>query len=76
MILRALSQGEKSVSELEKTLGLQQSRVSQQLARLRRAGLVESRHAGVNTYYRVESRQVRTIISAAYELFCERNKNR
>lgn len=76
MILRALSLGEKSVSELEHTLGLRQSRVSQQLARLRRAGLVESRHAGANTYYRLESRQVRTIIGAAYEVFCERSEKR
>ena len=74
MILRALSQGERSVSELERTLGLRQSRVSQQLARLRRAGIVQSRHGGANTYYRLDSRQVRTIIGAVYEVFCERHE--
>ena len=75
MILHALSHGEKSVSELEHLLGLRQSRVSQQLARLRRAGIVECRHAGSNTFYRLESRPVRTIIGATYQLFCQRAGN-
>ena len=40
MILCILSQGEKSVSELEEMLSLRQPTVSQQLARLRADGLV------------------------------------
>jgi hypothetical protein len=37
---------------------------------------VENRHAGAHTYYRLESRQVRAIIGATYELLCERHDKR
>ena len=71
-ILCALSLGEKCVSELEQNLELSQSTVSQELARLRRAGLVVGRHAGANVYYRLVNRHVATIISAICEDHCDR----
>src|SRR5258708_23816064 len=43
LILCFLSEGEKSVGEIEKVLKLRQPAVSQQLARLRADGLVETR---------------------------------
>jgi DNA-binding transcriptional ArsR family regulator len=71
-ILCVLLQGEKSVSELEQQLGLNQSTVSQHLARLRRAGLVKCRHAGLSVYYSLANSQVSTIITAVYEAHCAR----
>jgi DNA-binding transcriptional ArsR family regulator len=73
-ILRTLLPGEKCVSELEQKLQLGQSRVSQELARLRRAGLVAGRHTGSSVYYRLASPHVATIIRAVYEAHCERNR--
>ena len=46
VILCILSEGEKSVSELEEILSMPQAAVSQQLARLRLEGLVQSRRDG------------------------------
>ena len=63
---------EKSVSELEQKLDLSQSRVSQQLARLRRAELVVNRPVGSTVYYSLSSPQVRTIVGALYEAHCAR----
>ena len=71
-ILCALLLHEKSVSELEHTLGLKQSNVSQQLARLRRAGLVAARPSRTTMYYSLISPQVRVIVAAVYEAHCQR----
>ena len=74
MILCLLYEGEKSVTELENSLGVRQPTVSQQLARLRADGLVATRRDGKAIYYRLAGRDVRTIIDALYEIFCdERN---
>ena len=70
MILCILSQGEKSVSELEEMLSLRQATVSQQLARLRAEGLVASRRDGKAVYYRLASEPARVVVGAVYEIFC------
>jgi len=46
LILCILSEGEKTVGEIEDILGIQQAMVSQQLARLRLEGLVNTRREG------------------------------
>ena len=74
-ILGALLLHEKSVSELEHTLGLKQSNVSQQLARLRRAGLVAARPSRTTMYYSLMSPQVRVIVAAVYEAHCQQSGN-
>lgn len=71
MILCNLSQGEKSVSELERLLALRQPTVSQQLARLRADGLVAARRDGKTIYYSVASPEARIIVGAVYQVFCE-----
>ncbi|MBB3542672.1 MULTISPECIES: metalloregulator ArsR/SmtB family transcription factor [unclassified Rhizobium] len=53
IILCLLTEGEKTVGELEESLGIQQAMVSQQLARLRLDGLVSSRRDGRLIYYSV-----------------------
>jgi DNA-binding transcriptional ArsR family regulator len=70
LILCTLSDGEKSVTELERLLGERQSKISQQLARLRHDGLVIARRDGKAIYYSIENRDVRTILDTMYGIFC------
>lgn len=74
MILCILAEGEKSVSELEDILQMRQPAVSQQLARLRMDGLVDTRRDGKTIYYRLASEQARLVIGAVYEAFCGKRK--
>lgn len=73
LILCFLVQGEKSAGEIERLLKLRQPAVSQQLARLRAAGLVESRRNGKNIYYSLARAEVRDVIEALYKVFCGRH---
>src|SRR3974390_1281498 len=70
MILCDLLRGERSVGELEELLGLRQSTVSQQLARLRLEGLVAARRDGKTIYYSIASDKVRSVIGVLYDSFC------
>ena len=71
LLLCLLSEGEKTVSELEAALGLRQPAVSQQLARLRAEGLIAGRRDGKSIHYRLSSEAARRTILLLYELFCE-----
>ncbi|MCL4436389.1 MAG: metalloregulator ArsR/SmtB family transcription factor [Thaumarchaeota archaeon] len=57
-ILRALKDGEKTVNELSKTLGLRQANVSQHLAILRQRRVVATRKEGTNIYYKVSNPKI------------------
>lgn len=70
LILCLLSEGEKSVSELEKIMAVPQAAVSQQLARLRFDRLVTARREGRNIYYQIASDEVGGIIDQLYSIFC------
>ena len=70
-ILCLLIDGERSVSEIEAALGLSQVAVSQQLMRLRAEGLVGSRRAGRNIFYRLERTEVIAIIRDLQRAFCD-----
>ncbi len=72
LLLCQLSQGERNVGELEALLGIQQPTLSQQLAVLRREGLVETRRDGKQIYYRISSPEALAVITTLYQLFCER----
>jgi DNA-binding transcriptional ArsR family regulator len=71
LMLCLLSDGEKSVSELEDMLTLPQASVSQQLARLRFDRLVTTRREGRMVYYRIADAEISSIIGALYNLFCK-----
>ena len=71
MILCILVDGEKSAGQLNKLTNRTQSSVSQELARLRRQGLVESRREGRTVYYSIKSEEARHIISTLHEIYCE-----
>jgi ArsR family transcriptional regulator len=70
MILCSLATGERSVTELERLLGQRQAAVSQQLARLRLEGLVETRREGKAIYYRLTDGRARCMLDLIYDLFC------
>jgi DNA-binding transcriptional ArsR family regulator len=48
-------EGEVCVCHLEHVLGLRQAYISQQLARLREAGLIENRRDGLNIFYSLKN---------------------
>lgn len=62
MILAALEEGERTVSELCRTCGLEQAICSQHLRRLRELDVVSCRKDGQNVYYRVIEPRVRRIL--------------
>lgn len=70
VILCLLSERERSVTELEGLLALSQATVSQQLARLRHEGLVETRRDGRAIYYSLADDMTRRFIEAVYDKFC------
>jgi DNA-binding transcriptional ArsR family regulator len=76
LILCFLIEGEKSVSEIEKMLKLRQPAVSQQLARLRADGLVETRRNGKNIYYSLARTEVRDVIQVLHDNFCRPRQSR
>ena len=70
ILLCQLSQGERNVSDLESLLGIQQPTLSQQLAVLRREGLVETRRDGKQVFYRISSPPALAVIQTLYQQFC------
>ncbi len=71
LILCILSEGEKSVSELEEMMAMPQAAVSQQLARLRYDRLVTTRRNGRMIYYSLAEGEVSALIETLYEFFCK-----
>lgn len=71
LILCLLSEGEKSVSELEDIMKMPQAAVSQQLARLRLDGLVNARREGRMIYYTIADDEVSSVVETLYDLFCK-----
>ncbi len=71
MILCYLNEGEHSVGELEKLVGISQSALSQHLARLRNDGLVMPRREAQNIYYSLYGEAARAIIQSLHDLMAE-----
>src|SRR4030081_42206 len=63
-LLLLLEEDELSVAELQKILGMGQSRISSHLAQLKRAGVVDDRRSGKNVYYGPAKRSQRNGASA------------
>ena len=70
-MLGLLAKGEHGVGELQRLIGLEQSAVSQHLARLRSAGLVRRRRDGQTIYYRLDGRRVAAVIAGLRRLLRE-----
>ncbi len=70
LLLCALSQGERSVGELEALLDLHQPSLSQQLGVLRTEGLVSTRREGKYIFYSIDNPEVLALLKALYKLYC------
>jgi DNA-binding transcriptional ArsR family regulator len=70
-ILELLSIREHAVSELLPEVGVEPTSLSQQLAVLRRAGLVISRKEGPAVYYSMTSSQVAELLAVARRILTE-----
>ena len=75
MVLCQLKNGEASVGELSRMLGIKQSPLSQHLARMRHEGVVESRREAQTIYYRLSGDKVAQIVAVLYELYCASAEN-
>ena len=64
-VLELLSQREHAVSELLPEVGIEPANLSQQLAVLRRAGLVTSRKEGSAVHYSLASPQLAELLAVA-----------
>jgi len=63
-ILNLLREGEHCVCHMEAHLGFRQAYISQQLAVLREAGLIQDRRDGWNIYYRVVEPRIFEVLDA------------
>ena len=70
MILCTLAQAERSVGELNAVVPLSQSALSQQLARLREQGLVETRRESQSIRYRLADGPARQVIELLHDIYC------
>ena len=70
VVLCALVDGEKNVSELTEILGIRQPTLSQQLARLRADEMVATRRDQNRVYYRLQSDEAELVMGLVFELFC------
>lgn len=70
-MLDLMLSGERTVGELTGVLGIAQPSVSQHMAVLRQAGLVDERREGRRTYYAVRAAELRGVAEwlAKYEVF-------
>lgn len=70
LILCYLAEGERSVGELERLVGLSQSALSQHLARLRRDRLVRTRRSAQTIYYSLHGDEAPAIMARLHDIFC------
>ncbi|TWH76350.1 DNA-binding transcriptional ArsR family regulator [Azomonas agilis] len=70
LLLCHLVEQESHVSDLEQQLGIVQPTLSQQLAVLRREGLVSTRREGKQIYYRIASPVAQALLETLHQHFC------
>lgn len=70
LILCALLEGEKSVSALNQQMDLSPSALSQHLAWLREAKLVDTRRQAQTIYYRIADPRVMEVMAVLKKIFC------
>ena len=64
-VLELLSEGDRSVGDMQPLVGVEASHLSQQLAVLRRAGVVTSRKQGAAVVYALRDPEIVTLLAAA-----------
>ena len=70
LVLCQLAEGEKPVGELARLLGVREPAMSQQLAVLRREGLVRPRREAQTIYYALARDDVRRLTEFLYATYC------
>lgn len=70
-VLELLSAEERSVTELQHEVGLESSHLSQQLAVLRRAGLVTTRKQGNLVFYALAAPEVADLLAIARHILSD-----
>lgn len=70
LILCQLLDGEVSVNEMASRVGMSQSALSQQLAKLRALKLVETRREAQQIHYRLASEEVERLLETLYGIYC------
>lgn len=71
LILCALSEGPKTVSELVRCCGASQSASSQFLLRMKAEGILSSQKEGLYVRYKIANPEVKKVIKAFYTIFCK-----
>lgn len=70
-VLELLSSGEQSVTQLQQDIGIESSHLSQQLAVLRRAGLVRTRKQGTQVFYAVAAPELADLLALARHILTD-----
>jgi DNA-binding transcriptional ArsR family regulator len=70
VLMCALAEGERCVTELSQATGIHQPTLSQQLGVLRDEGLVSTRRAGKFVYYQVDSPAALELLALLHRLYC------
>jgi ArsR family transcriptional regulator, virulence genes transcriptional regulator len=70
LVLCRLVEGEKSVGQLARLLGVREQAMSQQLALLRKDGLVRTRREGQTIHYALARDDVRRLMGFLYDTYC------
>ncbi|NUH64987.1 helix-turn-helix transcriptional regulator [Sulfitobacter sp. S0837] len=71
-ILCRLLDGERSVGDLAEVCGVSQSTMSQQLKKLKEAGMVEGRRAGQTIFYSIKGHEAAAVLETLHGLYCAR----
>lgn len=75
LILCAVADGEKSVGEISELIDKREAATSQQLALLRKDGIVQTRREGQTIYYSIARPDVRKLMDFIYENYCKQNRD-
>ncbi len=75
-ILSILADNEMAAGDIVKKMKIAKANVSQHLALMRNAGILEARRDGVNIYYRVSSRKVIRACELMREVLLEHHDRR
>lgn len=71
MILCVLVENEHSVGELNAFTDISMSALSQHLAMLRNAGIVQTRREAQTIYYSLADHEVRELMTCLHRIYCE-----
>ncbi len=72
LILCNLVSGEKTVGDLSRMIGLSQSAISQHLAKMKDANLIEYDKRGLQVYYKISSIEVQALLSILHLIYCNK----